>query len=95
MEFFDWNMLGECAGAATAVGLLTQITKNVPGILKIPTQLWSYLLALATLMLALVFNGNFTVSGVVMAVFNAVVVSLTANGGYSALQRACQGEKKE
>jgi len=88
MEFFDWNMLGSCAGAAAAVGVLTQITKEIPGIARIPTQLWSYLLALATLMLAMAFGPGFTCGGAVLAVFNAAVVSLAANGGYEAVSRA-------
>ena len=92
MEFFDWKMLGGSAGAATAVGVLTQLTKEIPGIARIPTQLWSYILALLTLLLAMVFDGGFTAKGAALSVFNAAVVSLTANGGYSALQRARQRE---
>lgn len=52
MELFDWSLLGTNAGAAMAVAVLTQITKEIPGIVKIPTQLWSYILALLTLLLA-------------------------------------------
>lgn len=87
MEFFDWNILGSFAGATTAVGVLTQISKGVPGIKKIPTQLWSYLLALVTLVLAQVFSVGLKADGVVLALFNAALVSLSANGGYEALQR--------
>ena len=63
MEFFDWNMLSSCAGAAMAVGVLTQVTKGIPGIVKIPTQLWSYMLALITLLLAMTFDTGFSASG--------------------------------
>ena len=90
MEFFDWNMLGGCSGAVMAVGVLTQITKEIPGIKRIPTQLWSYMLALATLMLALIFGQGFSPEGMMLAVFNAAVVSLAANGGHEALTRAAR-----
>ena len=83
-------MLGSCAGAVTAVGVLTQISKEIPGIKRIPTQLWSYILSLSTLVLAMVFGPGFTAQGMVLALFNAAVVSLAANGGYSALNRAKQ-----
>ena len=88
MEFFDWSLLGSYAGAVAAVGVLTQVTKNIPGIAKIPTQVWSYILALATLVLAMLFTVGFTADGLVLALFNAAIVSLAANGGYEGIKRA-------
>lgn len=93
MEFFDWSLLGSYAGAALAVAVLTQITKGIPGIVRIPTQLWSYVLALVTLLLALIFGPGFSASGAVLALFNAALVSLTANGGYAAVERVKSGLK--
>ena len=87
VELFDWSLLGSNAGAAMAVAVLTQITKGIPGIARIPTQLWSYLLALLTLLLAMLFGPGFSASGAVLALFNAALVSLTANGGYAAVER--------
>ena len=95
MEFFSWNALGEYTGAALAVGILTQVTKEIPGIKSIPTQLWSYVLALVTLLLAEVFTSGISAQGVVLALFNAAVVSLAANGGFSAVQRMLQPQKSE
>ena len=94
MEFFDWDGLGSYAGAAAAVGLLTQITKDAPGIRRIPTQLWSYLLALGTLLLALTFGDGFSAKGAVLALFNAALVSLASNGGYAAVNRVKEGAQK-
>ena len=91
MEFFDWSLLGSYAGAALAVAVLTQITKGIPGIVRIPTQLWSYVLALVTLLLALIFGPGFSASGAVLALFNAALVSLAANGGYAAVERVQAG----
>ena len=88
-------MLGGFSGAALAVGVLTQITKGAPLIRRLPTQLWSYLLALATLLLAQVFGPGFSAEGAVLAVFNAALVSLSANGGYAALEKLKGGEKTE
>lgn len=86
-EFFDWNLLGSYAGAAAAVGVLTQISKEIPGVKAIPTRLWSYLLSLATLLLHLLFTQGFTLPGAALAAFNAALVSLAANGGYDALHK--------
>ena len=87
MNFFDWNMLGTYAGATMAVGVITEIIKDVPGVKKIPTQVVSYVLALIVLMLAMVFGDGFTAQGAALAVFNAALVSLGANGGYEVIQR--------
>ena len=87
MEFFDWNMLGTYAGAAMAVGVITEIIKDIPGVKKIPTQLMSYVLAFIVLICAMFFSGGFTAQGAGLAVFNAALVSLGANGGYAAIQR--------
>lgn len=88
LTFFDWSMLGSMTGAVLAVAVLTQLTKNIPGIAKIPTRIWSYLLAAVVLVLALVFGETeVTANGVVLALINAAVVSLAANGGYEAVTR--------
>ena len=93
MEFFDWNMLESFAGAALAVSVLTQLTKSAPLIRRMPTQLWSYLLALGTLVLAQVFGEGFETGGAVLSLFNAALVSLVANGGYAMLLRMKEGLK--
>jgi len=90
MEFFNWNMLGSCAGASLAVGVITQATKGAPLVRSLPTQLWSYLLALATLILAMIFESGFSAEGACLAAFNAALVSLAANGGYAAIDRIHQ-----
>lgn len=87
MEFFEWSYLGTYAGAMLATGVLTQLTKNLKGISSIPTQLWSYILALVTLLLAEVFSGGFTLPNAVLTLFNAAIVSLASNGGYDLLKR--------
>ena len=95
MEFFDWTMLGTFAGAVMAVCILTQITKGIKFVEMIPTQLWSYALSLIVLILAQVFGSGISAQSAVLAVFNAAVVSLAANGGYEALNRATYGKVVE
>lgn len=87
MNFFDWNMLGTYAGATMAVGVITEIIKDIPGVKKIPTQLTSYVLAFIVLICAMFFADSFTVQGAALAAFNAALVSFGANGGYAAIQR--------
>lgn len=90
MELFEWSLLGSYAGASFAVALLTQLTKVLPGVRRLPTQLWSYALALATLLLAQLFGEGMALSEAVLAIFNAALVSLAANGGFAAVERLRQ-----
>lgn len=91
ISFFDWTSLGTIAGAVFAVALLTQLTKQIPGINKLPTQLWSYLLAACVLLLSQAFTSGVTPASAVLCVINAALVSFAANGGYAAVKRIQNG----
>lgn len=86
-EFFDWESLGTYAGAAAIVALITQLTKGLPYIDKIPTQVWSYILSVVVLLASLIFTGNMTASNACLTLANGVLVSLASNGGYSLITR--------
>lgn len=94
MEFVTWELLGTYAGAMAMVGVITQLTKNAKCISKIPTQLWSYILTVAVMLCTNLFLGQLTLSNAVLTLFNAVLVSLGANGGYEGLMRVFSGEKE-
>ena len=87
MEFVTWELLGTYAGAMAMVGVITQLTKNIKFISAVPTQLWSYILALIVMYAANFFLGLLTPSNAVLTLFNAVLVSLGANGGYEGITR--------
>ena len=94
MEFVTWELLATYAGAMAMVGVITQLTKNIKYISEIPTQLWSYILAVVVLLCANAFIGNLTVSNGVLIIFNAALVSLGANGGYEGLMRVFTTSKE-
>lgn len=95
MEFVSWELLGSYAGAMAMVGLLTQLTKNIKFISAIPTQLWSYILALAVMYSANYFLGQLNPGNAVLILFNSALVSLGANGGYESIVRAFGKNSKE
>jgi len=86
-EFIDWYTMATYGGALTMVMLLTQFTKGLSFLKKVPTQLWSYILAFVVLILANTFTTGVTIDIAMQTVFNAVVVSMAANGGYGVLQK--------
>jgi hypothetical protein len=95
MEFVSWELLGTYAGAMAMVGLVTQLTKNIKFISAIPTQLWSYILALVVMYCASYFLGQLTMSNAVLILFNSALVSLGANGGYEGIMKAFNKTSKE
>lgn len=86
-SFFDWSYLATFAGCLVAVGVLTEITKGLGFIKKIPTQLFSWGLAIIVLICAQLFTTGVTPESAVLAVLNSAVVSLAANGGYEAVTK--------
>lgn len=93
MDFFTWDILGTMAGATLAVAVLTEITKGIPGIRKLPTQVWSFILAFAVLVGAQAATGTLTLATGGLAVLNAALVSLASNGGYDLLERLKNGQR--
>ena len=61
-QFLTWDMLGTYSGTLGMVLILTQLTKTLPGIAKIPTQLYSYLLALV-IMAVIAYGVNCMIPG--------------------------------
>lgn len=86
-EFINWTTLGTYGGALAMVMVLTQFTKNLSFAKKIPTQIWSYILAFVVMTCAYAFTSGITLNGVFQTIFNAVIVSIAANGGYTGLQK--------
>lgn len=83
-EFFTWSSLATYAGATLATTLFTQLLKEVGFIKRIPTRLFSYIIAVVLLFFATLFTGGLTVETGALSLINAVVVSLAANGTFDA-----------
>ncbi len=86
-EFISWTTLITYGGALAMVMVLTQFTKELPFTKNIPTQYWSYILAFVVLVVANAFTGGLTLDVLAQTVFNSVIVSLSANGGFNLAQR--------
>lgn len=85
MEFVNWTTLATYAGALAMVVVITQVTKEWKGIRKLPTQLWTYIVSLIVLYPAAYFTGTLDRSNAVLILFNSMILTLSANGGFDAL----------
>lgn len=86
-EFFNWSILETYAGATLATTLVTQLLKGIGFISRIPTQLFSYAVALVILLASTFFTGVMTWDAAALCVVNAVVVSLASNGAFEAVAK--------
>jgi ABC-type iron transport system FetAB permease component len=89
-DFMTWENLATFAGCTTGVAVITQFIKNIGILKKLPTQWASYFLAVALLFGATYFTGTLTPQMASLIPFNAAIVSIAANGAYSAIDRVNQ-----
>jgi len=90
-EFFTWELLASYAGASLATLIITQFLKGA--VTKLPTQILSYLVAIVILFIATAALGglnDWTIFAIIP--FNAILISMAANGEYSALTRKKGGD---
>jgi hypothetical protein len=89
-EYFSWANLGTFAGCAAGTALITQFVKNASFLKNIATQWVSYFIAVILLLGAAFFTGTLTWASGALIPFNAIIIALSANGAYTAVQR-CVG----
>ena len=83
-DFFTWDYLLSFAGCVIATGLLTQGVKAL--LPKLHAQWISYVIALCILTVAQLATRTMTGwETIALNLVNAMVISLSANGGYDAL----------
>ena len=86
-EFLTWSSMATFAGAATVTGIVVQFTKELPGISKIKTQYWSYIVACVCLFLSFFFTNTLTLDSAALIFLNVIPVSLASNGGFELITR--------
>ena len=86
-QFLSWSDLASYGGAVMAVLIITEFTKDLPGIRRIPTRLWAYLIALVLLVTAAVFTADkVRAEDILLCFVNGVIVAMAAVGSYHAVQ---------
>ena len=78
-----WEQLATIGGAALATMLIVQLLKlPLDKVWKIPTRIIVFVIAFAVLILATYFTDGLSWSTALLTIINAVIVALTAMGGY-------------
>ena len=79
-EFLTWEVLLTFTGLVTTTYMVTEFTKEIPLIKKLPTKYWSYIISLILLLSVNLVTGSFRYEDIVLYLLNAIPVSLSANG---------------
>lgn len=94
-EFLTWEVLGSYAGAIAFTTIFVQFTKSwIDKLIKIPTTLYTYIIALIIIMCADLFVGDISLSNTVLNIFNAVLVAIVSSGGNDLLGKLMSSNNK-
>ena len=92
---FSWEQLATIAGAALATMLIVQLLKlPLDKVWKIPTRIIVFLIAAVVMLLATYFTQGLSWNTALLTVINAVIVALTAMGGYELTFKKIEDHKK-
>ena len=85
MEFTDFltiDYISTFMGTVAVTMLVVQFLKDLPGIKKIPTKYFTFIVAFLNILICSFITGNFAVSNLYLMLINAMLVTFTATGGY-------------
>lgn len=82
MEFVTWTYLASAVGQVAVVQMLVQFLKDLPGIKKMPTKYFTYIVAIALGFGCAFVIGPFKTTDIPLIVINAVIVTFAATGCY-------------
>ena len=85
MEFTDFltiDYISTFMGTVAVTMLVVQFLKELPGIKKIPTKYFTFIVAFLNILICSFITGNFAVSNLYLMLINAMLVTFTATGGY-------------
>ena len=90
-----WEQLATIGGAAMATMLIVQLLKlPLDKVWKIPTRIIVFVIAFIVLGLATYFTQGLTWNTALLTVINAVIVALTAMGGYELTFKKIEDHQK-
>lgn len=96
-NFIDWSYFGSFTGVMPIVCLIVQFSKEYVDKLpfKIPTQIYSYLVAVVVIFLVEIFEvggDGLHLSEAVLGLFNGLIVSVASNGSYEVINKLLKQE---
>ena len=79
-NFLTWEVLETYASFVSIVYMVVEFTKEIKFIKKIPTRIWSFLVAFLLLIILNLVIKNFKLVDLVLYALTAISISLGSNG---------------
>ena len=79
-NFLTWEVLETYASFVSIVYMVVEFTKEIKFIKKIPTKIWSFLVAFLLLIILNLVIKNFKLVDLVLYALTAISISLGSNG---------------
>lgn len=81
-NFISWSMLFEWTTFVSIVLMLTQFTKDIKYIKKIPTKYWSFFIALILMIISNFEANSFRLIDIFLYIISSALASMNSNGIY-------------
>lgn len=81
-DFLTIDYIGTFMGTVVVTMLLVQFFKELPGIRKIPTKYFTFIVAFVNILLCSILTNTFHLSNLYLIFINAMLVTFTSTGGY-------------
>lgn len=95
-EFINLGYLGSLTGCVAVVILLTQFFKEIiDKYVKIPTKYVTFLFSLITMLAYQIGTNTFSFKNIYILLLNAIIITLTACGGYEYTVKPIKEKKEE
>lgn len=79
-QFLTWEMISDYVTFVGIVFSIVAFTKNAWVINKIPTRLWSFVVAVLLLIVTNIHSNSFEWFDLIIYAINAIIISSSANG---------------
>ena len=79
-QFLTWEMISDYVTFVGIVFSIVAFTKNAWVINKIPTRLWSFVVAFLLLIVTNIHSNSFEWFDLIIYAINAIIISSSANG---------------
>lgn len=81
-DFLTWQYVGTFIGMCFCTGMVTEFTKELPFVKKIPTKYFTAIIAFILLLFSNITGGTFNLINIPIIMLNSILICFTSTGGY-------------
>ena len=79
-KFITWDMLTVYTTYVMVVYLIVKFTKDIPGIKKIPTKYYVWIVSFVGLIIINLHNATFTLWDILLYAVSSILIAMNGNG---------------